>query len=319
MRGETDFSAAQLRSQLRAWSVTSDASSYPPELDAYRRFYGFSFETDHYIGTLETNGQKIVVQAFLPEKPVATALVIHGYYDHVGLFVFLIEYLLSRDIAVVGCDLPGHGLSSGDRVTIDTFDTYVSVIKDMLRVTVDVDKVRFPAPLHVFGQSMGGSIAMELIEQSRAAVSGETVLIAPLIYPWNWKVNRWVYQLAKLFVNTRPRGRSNPTDRPEFIKLREVDPLQAAILPVSWVTAMVRWASRFERYSARNDFKPLVVQGLADRVVDWPHSLEVIRRRYQPRVLELEGATHHLVNEAPEIRTRMWVWFDEQLQWSPRS
>jgi len=86
LRGDTDFSAAQLRSELRTWSAES-ACLVPPELEAYRRFYGFSFDTDHFIGTVESAGQSIVVQAFLPEKPIATAFVIHGYYDHVGLFV----------------------------------------------------------------------------------------------------------------------------------------------------------------------------------------------------------------------------------------
>lgn len=323
MRGEADFSAARLRSQLRPWSNAPDDPP-PAELEAFRRFYGFTQESEHRIGTLESCGQSIVVHGFRPDSPVATAVVIHGYYDHVGLFVYLIEYLLSHDVAVVACDLPGHGLSSGDRVTIDSFDTYVQVIRDVMRATVQSAPQLFPGPLHLFGQSMGGSIAMELAE-TFTPESGEAFpfasmsLIAPLIYPWNWKLNRWVFRLAKLFVTTRPRGRSNPTDRPEFRKLRDVDPLQAAILPVSWVTAMVNWASRFERYPERKQLKPLVLQGNADVVVDWPYNLEVIRKRYSPEIFEIEGATHHLVNESPEVRSRMWVWLDQHIPWKGRT
>jgi alpha-beta hydrolase superfamily lysophospholipase len=319
LRGEADFSAARLRSQLRPWSNAPDAAP-PPELEAFRRFYGFTNECEHRIGTLESCGQSIVVQGFRPERPVATALVIHGYYDHIGLYVHLIEHLLSRNVAVVGCDLPGHGLSSGDRVTIDSFDTYVHVVRDVLRSTVQSAPQLFPVPLHLLGQSMGGAIAMELEEQLSSEKGGSgpflsLTLIAPLVYPWNWKLNRWVYRLAKLFVKTRPRGRSNPTDRPDFRKLRDVDPLQAAILPLSWVTALVKWASRFERYPARKDLKPLVLQGLADTVVDWPYNLDVIRRRYSPVIFEIEGATHHLVNESVEVRGRMWNWIDEHIKW----
>lgn len=319
MRGETDFSAARLQSQLRPWSNAPDAAK-PPELDAFRRFYGFTYESRHRIGTLESCGQNIVVHGFRPENPVATAVVIHGYYDHVGLYVYLIEYLLSRDVAVVACDLPGHGLSSGERVTIDSFDTYVQVIRDVMHATVQSAPRVYPGPLHLLGQSMGGAIAIELVEQLSAGPEvalpfTSVTLLAPLIYPWNWKLNRWVYRLAKLFVETRPRGRSNPTDRPEFRKLRDVDPLQAAILPVAWVTAMVNWASRFERLPARKYLKPLVLQGLADVVVDWPYNLDVIRKRYSPAILEIEGATHHLVNESPEVRSRMWSWLDQHIQW----
>lgn len=312
MRGDTDFSAAQLRSELRTWSAES-ACLVPPELEAYRRFYGFSFDTDHFIGTVESAGQSIVVQAFLPEKPIATAFVIHGYYDHVGLFVYLIEYLLSRNVAVIGCDLPGHGLSSGDRVTIDSFDTYVRVVREVTGVMRGAIPARLPNPLHLFGQSMGGSIAMELIEQFGQQDYASVTLFAPLIYPWNWKLNRWVYRVAKLLVQTRPRSRSNPTNRPEFQKLRDVDPLQAAILPVSWVTAMVRWAGRFERYPANKTFAPGVIQGHADRVVDWRYNLGVLERRYSPAFCEIDEATHHLVNESVQNRATMWRWLDQRL------
>ena len=317
-RGETDFSAAQLRSQLRPWSAEA-VSQIPAELESYRRFYGFGYETDHCMGTVESAGQSIVVQAFLPEKPVATAFVIHGYYDHVGLFVYLIEYLLSRNVAVIGCDLPGHGLSSGDRVTIDSFDTYAQVIREVTGHMRGALPARLPDPLHLFGQSMGGSIAMELIEQGGRQDYASVTLFAPLIYPWNWKLNRWVYRVAKLFVTTRPRSRSNPTDREEFQSLRDVDPLQAAILPVSWVTAMVRWAERFERYPPDKSFTPGVIQGHADRVVDWPYNLDVLKRRYSPALCEINEATHHLVNESEEIRGMMWRWLDQRLGFKEHS
>lgn len=314
MRGEADFSAARLRRQIGPWSL-ADTDHPPDELEAYRRFYGFSVDADHRIGTIESRGQSIVVQSFAPSAPVATAVVVHGYYDHVGLFVFLIEHLLRRNIAVVSCDLPGHGLSSGDRVTIDSFDTYVAVVRDVISVTAGVDATRYPQPMHLVGQSMGGSIAMEMIEQGGTGDFQSVTLLAPLIYPWNWRVSRWVYRLVRHFIASRPRAPANPQDQPEFQALRAVDPLQAGILPVSWVTAMVNWAVRFEEYPDRREFSPFIVQGHADRVVDWPYNLDVLRRRYTPRVLELEEATHHLVNESPAIQARMWCWLDAEIGW----
>ena len=318
MRGQAEFSAAQLRSQLRQWSAVEKAALVPDELDAYRRFYGFTTDVDHLIGTLETVGQSVVVQAFLPANPVATAVVVHGYYDHVGLFVHLIEYLLGRQVVVVACDLPGHGLSSGERVTIDSFDTYVEVVRAVVVGVIDADRDAFPRPLHMLGQSMGGSVVMEYLEQHGQTDVRTMTLLAPLVVPYRWSLNRWVYRLVRPFVKDRPRGAPNPAEQPEFLALRAVDPLQAHILPVQWVTAMIAWYQRFERYPVRPEIRPYVIQGMADRVVDWQYNQAVLRRRYQPVVLEIPQATHHLVNEAATVRQQMWQWLDGHIVWGQK-
>lgn len=314
MRGEAEFSAARLRGQLRPWSIGNPPPP-PEELDAYRRFYGFFSDVDHRMGLLEIGGQSIVVQAFIPDQPVGTAVVVHGYYDHVGLFVYLIEYLLSRNVSVLSCDLPGHGLSSGDRVTIDSFDTYVAVVRAVIEKSMSEPSELLPRPLHLLGQSMGGSIVMEYVEQHALTDIGSMTLIAPLLLPYRWGLNRWVFMLVRPFVTSRPRGRTSPTDQLEFQALRAIDPLQAQILPVQWVAAMVAWERRFERYPVRPEIRPFIVQGTSDHVVAWQYNLQVLRRRYRPVILELAGATHHLVNEAPELRQRIWSWLDEQIAW----
>ena len=317
MRGEAEFSAARLRGQLRPWSV-SDPSPPPEELEAYRRFYGFSSDVDHRIGTLEIGGQSIVVQALIPNQPVATAVVIHGYYDHVGLFVYLIEHLLSRNVSVLSCDLPGHGLSSGDRVTIDSFDTYVAVVRAVIAQSMSEPSEWLPKPMHLLGQSMGGSIVVEYVEQHGLTDIGSMTLIAPLLLPHRWALSRWVFMLVRPFLKSRSRGKTSPTDQPEFQALRAVDPLQAQILPVQWVAAMVAWEKRFKRYPVRPEIRPFIVQGTGDDVVSFRYNLQVLRRRYQPVVLELPQATHHLVNEAPVLRQQIWAWLDEQIAWGEK-
>jgi len=313
-RGDADFSAATLLRQLKPWQALP-LSDEPDELDAYRRFYGFRPDTEHRIGRLAIGEHDIAVQAFLPEKPVGTAVVVHGYYDHVGLFVHLIEHLLDQGLSVLSFDLPGHGLSSGDRVTIDAFDTYVGVLRHVVTQVMQEDLRHFPGPCHLLGQSMGGAIAMEYVEQHGQAPFRSVTLFAPLIVPYLWKLNRIVFALAKPFLKTRPRGQGVNTDTAEFQKLRSVDPLQSQILPLQWVQAMVNWKNRFIRYPERPDFAPLIIQGTGDRVVDWQYNLSVLRRRYRPEVLEVPQAGHHLVNENAERRARMFAWLDAHIAW----
>ena len=48
--------------------------------------------------------------------------------------------------------------------------------------------------------------------------------------------------------------------------------------------------------------------------VDWLHNLRVLDDKFaQPEVLMLEGAGHHLVNEAPAYRERYFAFLRERL------
>jgi lysophospholipase len=139
------------------------------------------------------------------------------------------------------------------------------------------------------------------------------VLLAPLVRPYRWSLNRMVYGLVRPFVAERPRAFRSNAENPEFLEfLRDRDPLQARILPVQWVTAMVAWRKRFESYRP-TDIAPLVIQGQADTTVDWRYNLKVIGRLFRPRIFYVPQARHHLVNESPEIRAQIFKAIDGEL------
>lgn len=259
---------------------------------------------------------RIVAQAFCPSSAHSCALLCHGYYDHVGLYGYLIEYLLSRGVAVITFDQLGHGLTSGERVAIGGFDEYVAATDAVLASAKRLGLVA-EAPSHWLGQSMGAAVLLEYFQQHKVTqVEGEIVLLAPLVRPYAWPINRWVFALVKLVVAERRRTLGNNADNPDFHALQRNDPLQAHVLPVRWVQAMVNWFERFERYPA-SPLAPKIIQGYADRTVSWRHNLKVMRQRYPDAAVRiLPAARHHLVNEAPELRQQMWDWLDRECTWS---
>ena len=89
-----------------------------------------------------------------------------------------------------------------------------------------------------------------------------------------------------------------------------MDPLQARKLPLSWIDAMVEWMVHFEHH-AESDLSPLVIQGEHDATVDWKYNLSVLNQKFNPRVLRIEGARHHLVNEAEDIRKQIFDYLDQ--------
>jgi alpha-beta hydrolase superfamily lysophospholipase len=104
-------------------------------------------------------------------------------------------------------------------------------------------------------------------------------------------------------------------ENPEFHALQAIDPLQARVLPVAWVQAMVDWFKRFEHYPV-SSIGPIILQGDQDRTVDARHNLGVFARRYpQGRQLIIAGGRHHLANESADIRNQMWRYLDTQCDW----
>ena len=82
----------------------------------YREYYGIDFENKKKhlsasLGYIDVSGYRICIHTFLQDKPKGTVFVMHGYYDHVGIYDHIIEYLIDQRFSVVAFDLPGHGLS----------------------------------------------------------------------------------------------------------------------------------------------------------------------------------------------------------------
>jgi alpha-beta hydrolase superfamily lysophospholipase len=313
MRGSGNFDPEALTRVLTRLPATGSADPVSGELDDYYGFYHLDFSEVvpglvHDVGWLTSGEHRIVAQRFVHPDPVGTAVVCHGYYDHVGLYGYLIEFLLKRRLTVITFDQPGHGLSSGDRASIGSFDEYVAALADVLSHS----ETLLPKPWYIIGQSMGGAIAMEYLAQQKEHSFEEVVLLAPLIRPANWGLSRLAYLLAKYTIKERPRTITDNAENGEFLQLMRRDPLAPMTLPVQWVTAMVEWMKRFESHPEL-PFEPLVVQGHADETVDWQHNMGVLHQKTRPTVLEIPAARHHLVNESDLIRQQMFEWLAPRL------
>ena len=144
-------------------------------------------------------------------------------------------------------------------------------------------------------------------------IRARIILLAPLVRPYLWPINRVFYELIRRFISHRPRTFADNSEDLEFLEfLRTRDPLQERVLPVQWVTAMVAWKKRFVRYRP-SDLSVLVVQGGSDRTVDYRYDLKVIQRLFDAKVLYIPEARHHLVNETALIRAQMLAAVDQEL------
>ncbi len=300
------FDPTAVRAGLRPLEFAGSGLASAPEAD-YFAYYGIDFENcvpgvTHHFGTLAANGFTIACHFYEQPGARGTCVLLHGYFDHAGLYGHLIEHCLRRRYNVLIWDLPGHGLSDGQQASIHDFDDYT----DVLAAVLDHHGARLTAPLIAIGQSTGAAVLMSwAFRKGHSAAQWpfeRIALLAPLVRPARWGSVQLLHTTLKPFRNAvRRKFIANSTDL-QFLDFVRTDPLQSLVLPVRWVSAMREWVSEFRTHPA-TDFAPLVLQGTHDETVDWRWNLEMIREKF-PRadVQMLYGARHHLVNEAPRTR-----------------
>jgi alpha-beta hydrolase superfamily lysophospholipase len=286
------------------------------QAQAYLNYYSINLGRDypgvlHGFGRVAAAGFYLATHYWLPEKPRGTLVVVHGYYDHVGLYDKALRFGLDQGFAVLTFDLPGHGLSTGAHASIDSFDQYADALKDVLTAS----EVLLPGPWHCLAQSTGGATVLNYLWRHSSDRLERIALCAPLVLPFAWRINLFVYWLVRPWVKRVRRVFVDSSHDESFNRfVRERDGLQYPYLPVNWVTAMRHWDSQFFRFP-RLDKRLLVVQGSGDKTVDWRYNLMQIRRKLpQAHIQLVKGARHHLVNESPTFRHQVFAavgrWLD---------
>ncbi|PCI76105.1 MAG: alpha/beta hydrolase [SAR86 cluster bacterium] len=299
---------------------------------AYERYYGLNFSeldqalksTRSTIGTFSSGTYKLVCQHFLPsiQPPRKTAFLLHGYFDHAGLYRHLIKHLLKCDIAVIIFDLPGHGLSSGATASINSFHEYSAALVECLKLA---KQHQVASPWIAIGQSTGGAIFMDALLENKLENRLEQkldkdfflqdfILLGPLLRPRQWSRSKILFSLSRLFVASTPRKFSKNSHDAEFLEfLENKDELQSRILPRDWVHAMIDYINRFEA-APRHEQSLQVIQGRGDGTVDWEANIPKILEKFSgSNVHWVDEAGHHLVNESLDYREQVFAIIDRLL------
>lgn len=304
------FDLLQLQRQLPAFDVHAPVAA-GGAIGDYFAYYGLDVErrqpaVQHHFGYLLSGRYHIVCHWFRQPEARGTLFLFHGYFDHAGLYRHAIDHGLSRGFDVVIYDLPGHGLSTGERVSIGSFAEYETVLRDVLGQLL----AHAPQPWHALAQSTGGAVLMDYLLLQTAPSFDKVVLLAPLVRAAEWRWVKAAHWLGHRFLERVPRRFGVNSSDPAFLDWLRRDPLQTDYISVRWVDAMLRWERRVARLPA-SDRQILLVQGEQDATVDWRYNIPVIREKFpRARYLPLKDAHHHLVNEAPAIREKIFAAID---------
>lgn len=277
---------------------------------SYRTHYGLNFDdaSSHRIGIVESGSYKVVCQYFETSSvtPRGTAVLLHGYFDHSGIYRHLIQHCLQLGFNVLIFDFPGHGLSSGPVATIASFREYNQALRDCL---LSAKQQGVAGPWTVMGQSTGGAIIIDSILDN-SLPDGFTfqqyLLLGPLLRPRRWRRSRLFFAVSRWFVSSSVRKFSYNSHDTEFLRfLREDDSLQSKFLLRDWIIAMIDYQRRFAK-AAKSDKKLHIIQGTGDGTVDWKYNLPKIMTKFPTsKSYFIDGARHHLINESPQYRDQV--------------
>lgn len=255
--------------------------------------------------------QAIVSMCWMPENPVGSVIVVHGYMDHMGLFNHLIEHLLEHRLNVICFDLPGHGLSMGQPGFILDYAEYVGALNGVITIS----QAMFDLPLQAIGQSMGGAVLVKHLINFSSEESYPFTrlnLLAPLLRPRGWGLNRLLFRLVRLFSSSSKRVfRPSSFDLAFLDFVKNSDPFQPRTVPMAWVAALDKWIKEFSRFRADDQFIDTqinLIQGSGDKTLAWQDNLTQFKHRLPGlQVQIIAEANHHLVNEIEPLRREIFA------------
>lgn len=309
--------SAELKAIIPEFSWEAPCNStipLPLSMQLYLEVYGFfdtlkSIELDYFWGfrsvSMSGESYRVATHFWQLPNPKGTIFLVHGLFDHVGLFQNLIRYFLLQGYSVIAVDLPGHGLSDGERTKVEVFSDYAGVVEQ----TLAFFKHQISGgPVYGVGQSTGAAVLMsmvfELERRSEVALFERLVFLGPLVRQRGATISRLIYKIFGRFIRQIRRDFSTPNSHDsEFHNfLQYHDPLQPKFLSIEWIGALYHWMDDFSE-KPKVATPVLIVQGTADRVVDWRFNVTAIQANFScSQVHYIKGAMHHLANEADPWR-----------------
>lgn len=244
-------------------------------------------------------------RVWVADRPRALVAIVHGLGEHSGRYSALAQALVERHFTVASLDLPGHGESKGPRGHVRNWE----FLRDQCvpaTFTASRGMPGQPPDLAVvlLGHSLGGLIALDYAlahPRELLAVVASAPSLKSADEPPAWKLGlahaaRMLSPAAGFPHGLDERGMSRDD---EVIELRREDPLMHDRITPRLYFGLVEARQRVMSEARRLAVPALILQGMADRVIDPKGALEfnVSAPHGMVRLITYEGAYHEIFND----------------------
>jgi lysophospholipase len=231
----------------------------------------------------------------------AVIVIIHGAMEHHRRYGWLIEMWRSSGFHVIMADLPGQGMTSRSRRGhIDSFDEYIIEVKDWIHAAY-----RYELPVFVIGHSMGGLIAVRLLQEERLNIAG-LILSSPclgLVHTPSKFLNMLSYLLNRVLPSLRMDSGISvqmATRNEDIWEADSNDTLYITKVSIRWYRELADSIKlAFENMEKTQDVPLLVMQGGDDKIVnkasvkEWFNHAPLSEKRFK----EWPKCYHEIFNE----------------------
>ncbi|UYP07217.1 alpha/beta hydrolase [Priestia megaterium] len=286
------------------FSFTYDSRPMNENIKRYSEFYNLPTENIMYRYGFESFiHERLFIQSFRPLSVKAHILLLHGYYDHAGVLNTVIRFLIQQGFHVLTFDLPGHGLSTGERGAISEFSLYTESIREVVRRHLSSSSL----PVYIVAHSTGAAAAVDyILSNPETSQIRKAVLVSPLVRPYRWNAITILIKPLKAFTRNLKRILRNNSSDAKFLRFVKNDPLQYDQIPLSWVEALIRWNELIKKGNP-SSVPVLILQGKKDTTVDWRYNVGFLLKKFPNIEVEIiENGKHHLLNEEELIRDKVF-------------
>lgn len=250
-------------------------------------------------------------------RPRAALINLHGLGDHGGLYPMVADALVPRGFAVHAYDQRGHGRSPGQRGYVRRWSDYT----DDLARFVALVRSEENAPVFVMGNSLGGLVALDYVEQAAEQPAG-IIAVAPALGEVG--VPRPLMFLGRMLARVWPRfslqtgmDLSGLSRDPGAVEAVLEDPLFHRYGTARLAAEVPRAIDRVQAGASRVRCPVLILHGRADRMVPPEGSRRFIDHvaTADRELREYPGAYHALFADldAPIVLRDLTAWLESHV------
>jgi alpha-beta hydrolase superfamily lysophospholipase len=263
---------------------------------------------------------KLYYELWMPDKPKAVVVFVHGLGDHLGRYASFAKFLIANGYGVCLYDQRGHGRSTGRRMHCRSFGDY---LKDLSQVIELVQDIRPNAPLFLAGHSFGGQVAINFVTKYSKGLRGVVALspnIEPLVAIPGWK-KKFALKLSAVIPIVKFKSWVDPKDFSHDLQVVErakADPLMHWHVTARLGAEILKNLDGIKMQAFQVKIPALFMHGGDDKIT----SIEATRKFYHHLLVQNKdlktypGMYHELLNESgrEKIYHDIDVWINGQLE-----